>query len=289
MADLNDKKYSSMYQDGEVSTTKEEWANGMAGKFTSADPSLSNNEWSFLRLTADGKLMVDTELTVTGLTIDNIYTYSTDNTPANARYATVDGDGHVQVDVLSLPVSITEYSEDTAHNTGDKGIQMLSVRNDNNTSLVDTDGDYAPLAVGSTGGLILQGYDETENFTWFKERNPISQHHQTSELVAATGQGDTAGTYYDADMDDYRNFSLHIQNTSGATGSNVYTVEASLDGTNYIDVTSDWFGVANVTDSDAWLEMNTVCVAESVRVKVVRSGDGGSTDGAWTINLKRLY
>jgi len=201
----------------------------------------------------------------------------------------VDADGHVQVDVLSLPVSITEYDEDSGHNSGDKGIQLLAVRNDNNTSLADTDLDYAPIGVNSTGGVIGAGYDETENFTWFKEKNPISQHHQTSELAAATGQGDTAGTYYDADMDDYKNFSLHIQNTSGATGSNVYTVEASLDGTNYIDVTSDWFGVANVTDSDAWLEMNTVCVAESVRVKVVRSGDGGSTDGAWTINLKRLY
>jgi len=206
------------------------------------------------------------------------------------RALSADASGNLNVNVVSIPVSITEYDEDSGHTTGDKGIQMLAVRNDNNTSLVDTDLDYAPLAVNSTGGLIGAGYDETENFTWSKEKNPISQHHQTSELAAVTAQ--TNGTYeYTSTMDDYRNFAIHIQNTSGGEGSNVYTVEASMDGSNYIDVTDQWFGVTDVTDNNAWLEMDSVCAANSIKVKDVRSGDDDTPapDGGWTINIKRLY
>jgi hypothetical protein len=44
-------------------------------------------------------------------------------------------------------------AEDAAHTTGDTGVLSLSVRRDANTSLVDTDGDYAPLQVDSTGSL----------------------------------------------------------------------------------------------------------------------------------------
>jgi len=44
-------------------------------------------------------------------------------------------------------------TEDAVHATGDKGVMALSVRRDANTSLVGTDGDYAPLQVDATGSL----------------------------------------------------------------------------------------------------------------------------------------
>lgn len=44
-------------------------------------------------------------------------------------------------------------AEDAAHTTGDTGVLGLAVRRDANTSLVDTDGDYAPLQVNSAGSL----------------------------------------------------------------------------------------------------------------------------------------
>jgi hypothetical protein len=47
----------------------------------------------------------------------------------------------------------TQYVEDVAHVTADTGTMALVVRQDANTSLVDTDGDYAPLQVNSTGSL----------------------------------------------------------------------------------------------------------------------------------------
>jgi len=43
--------------------------------------------------------------------------------------------------------------EDTAHATGDLGVMGLAVRRDADTSLVDTDGDYAPLQVNDVGAL----------------------------------------------------------------------------------------------------------------------------------------
>lgn len=44
-------------------------------------------------------------------------------------------------------------AEDAAHSSGDIGAMALAVRNDTEGSLVDTDGDYAPLQVDSSGRL----------------------------------------------------------------------------------------------------------------------------------------
>ncbi len=43
--------------------------------------------------------------------------------------------------------------EDAAHASGDSGVMSLAVRRDANTTLVGTDGDYAPLQVDSSGSL----------------------------------------------------------------------------------------------------------------------------------------
>lgn len=44
-------------------------------------------------------------------------------------------------------------AEDAAHSSGDTGVMSLAVRRDADTSLVGTDGDYAPLQVNSAGSL----------------------------------------------------------------------------------------------------------------------------------------
>lgn len=62
------------------------------------------------------------------------------------------------------------YDEDTAHASGDKGQFVLVVRNDTPGSLVDTDGDYAPLQVDANGRLrvdaevsVSTGSDKAED------------------------------------------------------------------------------------------------------------------------------
>lgn len=47
----------------------------------------------------------------------------------------------------------SEFQEDAAHTSGDYGTFALAVRHDADTSMVSTDGDYAPLQVDATGKL----------------------------------------------------------------------------------------------------------------------------------------
>lgn len=47
----------------------------------------------------------------------------------------------------------TEFLEDAAHSSGDRGQFILAVRHDANTSMVSADGDYAPLQVDADGKL----------------------------------------------------------------------------------------------------------------------------------------
>jgi hypothetical protein len=49
------------------------------------------------------------------------------------------------------------YDEDSAHTSGDKAQAILAVRRDADTSLVGTDGDYAPLQVDADGFLKVRG------------------------------------------------------------------------------------------------------------------------------------
>ncbi len=46
--------------------------------------------------------------------------------------------------------------EDAVHGSGDPGVMSLVVRNDVLATLVDTDGDYAPLQVNASGALYIQ-------------------------------------------------------------------------------------------------------------------------------------
>ena len=126
-----------------------------AGYYGTSLPTLTNGDFGFFRLTSDGKLMVDTELTVDGnVIVDNVAVWATNIADSStSSFALVDASGHPQVDVLTMPGGLTGYAEDAAHTTGEIGVMALAVRNDAGTSLVDTDGDYAPLMVNAFGML----------------------------------------------------------------------------------------------------------------------------------------
>lgn len=64
----------------------------------------------------------------------------------------VDANGDLQVDVLSLPGSLTGYAEDTAHVSGDIGIMGLTVRTDA-AAATGAAGDYVPLLTDANGRL----------------------------------------------------------------------------------------------------------------------------------------
>ena len=57
-------------------------------------------------------------------------------------------------------------AEDTAHQSGDKGVQVLSVREDTlGATLADTVGDYAPLKSDITGRLYVNNYTSAAHDT----------------------------------------------------------------------------------------------------------------------------
>jgi len=62
----------------------------------------------------------------------------------------------MQVDIISAS---GQYAEDSAHSSADIGNQILAVRNDTLASLVDTDGDYAPMQVNANGALYVDVID----------------------------------------------------------------------------------------------------------------------------------
>lgn len=63
--------------------------------------------------------------------------------------------GVIAGDTTSMDATLTALSksEDAVHASGDQGVMGLTVRNDTLASLVDTDGDYAPLQVNADGAL----------------------------------------------------------------------------------------------------------------------------------------
>lgn len=111
----------------------------------------------------------------------------------------INADGSINV------VAGAEKVEDSAHSSGDTGNFMLAVRNDIEGTLVDTDGDYAPLQVDSSGRLrVIADLD----FTVGAEKAEDAAHSSgdTGNYVLAVRQ-DTLAASTDADGD-YSSFKV---------------------------------------------------------------------------------
>lgn len=79
-------------------------------------------------------------------------------------------------------------------------------------------------------------------------------------------------------------FYLYVDLTAGASGTNTCTIEAKFRGdTAWRDKTNDWFSVANFTADQELDRTTAIACLEAVRIKLIRSGDLGATDGAVTI------
>jgi len=106
-------------------------------------------------------------------------------------YALVDSDGHTQVDVLSGGGG-TEYAEDAAHTSGDKGIMALAVRA-NTAAATGADGDYVPLIVDTNGRLHVLDQNSAAIKTAVELiDNAISGTEMQVDVVAALPAGTNA-------------------------------------------------------------------------------------------------
>jgi len=170
--------------------------------------------------------------------------------------------------------------------------------------ILNIGGEYRAAETTYTDGnaFVLQGdvngytkvrskaYDSGTTADKAYEVSPISTHHvEEATTTASLAAGTTFYVYLD--MDGYRNFGIQFLKTLGA-GTFVATVEATLrdDGTavgsitEWVDVSSDWFGAANWTADDYLMSQDGV-VAKYVRLKVVTAADTST----YAIYTKKLY
>lgn len=99
------------------------------------------------------------------------------------------------------------HAEDAAHSSGDLGAMALAVRNDTEGTLVDTDGDYAPLQVDSSGRLRVVADLDVTNLS---EKAEDSAHvsgdigdfvlavRQDTLAASTSADGDYAGLKVDS-------------------------------------------------------------------------------------------
>ena len=119
---------------------------------------------------------------VTGTVIGDVNLGATDNAVLDAIAASVAGTltvgSHavtnagtfvVQVDGAALTalqlIDDAIFAEDTAAQAADKGVQVLAVRRDADTTLVGLDNDYAPLQVDANGYLKVEIFDGGDSHT----------------------------------------------------------------------------------------------------------------------------
>lgn len=61
----------------------------------------------------------------------------------------------LNVNITGGASGTTQYAEDTAHVSGDLGVEMLAVRRDTLATSVSADGDYSSLSVNASGALYV--------------------------------------------------------------------------------------------------------------------------------------
>lgn len=130
-----------------------------------------------------------------------------------------DNGGSITVDgTVTAEVSF-DYAEDSAHVSGNTGAFILAVRNDVIGSLVDLNGDYAPLQVDATGALRVTGTTTIGGTVSVASDHPEDFIHLTGDIGS---------------------FILGVRNDTGA-------VLTSADG-DYSPIATDSVGKVGITD-----------------------------------------
>lgn len=157
---------------------------------------------------------------------------------AGTNLVSADGDyAPLQVDStgalrVAASVAITyDYAEDSAHVSGDQGAFILAVRNDTPGSLVDTNGDYAPLQVDSAGALRVAA-SVAINYAYAEDTVHVSGDIGSFSLGV---RNDAAATLTSADGD----YSPFATDAAGRIGISDLGGSISIDGTVSISGTVD--------------------------------------------------
>ena len=104
--------------------------------------------------------------------------------------------------------TLSEKNEDDAHVSGHRGNFILGVRHDANTSMVDTDGDYAALQLDATGRLKVVA-DLVSNSDYIYAEDEASADGNLGAYVLSVRQDTLASsTSADGDFQSFKTDSL---------------------------------------------------------------------------------
>lgn len=130
---------------------------------------------------------------------------------ASSELQVRDDDANTSLDNIETEITSLTHAEDSAHSSGDAGSMTLAVRNDTEGTLVDADGDYAPLQVDASGRLRVVGDIDITNLS---EKDEDAPHvsGDTGDYVLAV-RADSRPTDANTSADgDYASFFV---NTNG--------------------------------------------------------------------------
>lgn len=119
----------------------------------------------------------------------------------------------------------------------------------------------------------------------------MSMNFQNPKTLAAVTNGADDTYYYYLEMDEFR-YAVIQAILSGGSGTVTVTVEATVDpnttlaSANWEDITSSFFGVANITATGMFV-IDTPVAFKAIRVKVVAS-TGDADDADWTLYSVRM-
>ncbi len=162
----------------------------------------------------------------------------------------------------------------------------------------DANSLWKRLLADATGQLQVAGYTAATTSNRDEEIDPVDQHDLYEKPLDDSSLGD-ATVYSDAiDMAHAKNLTIQIIDTPGGAGTNTYTVEISNqdDATaagscTYRDITLMLTDDANSHNANytthAFLAIPEGLRGKYVRIKRVRSADGGAADGASTIYTRK--
>ena len=174
-------------------------------------------------------------------------------------------------------------AEDAVHASGDTGVQALGVRNDELATLVDADGDYAPLQVDSEGAL----WTHPKQDTLVDDDNSTTDVLDSDEVFTGDGQDvldcTTVTITLDSSHDSATDGMTFQFSTDNSNWDDVYTFTyTAADGARRFQfpVTSQFFRVVytNGGTLQTHLRIQTICHKHNQLTSIHRLADDTSPD-----------
>lgn len=225
----------------------------------------------------------------------------TDNTLANMSRSVITGRSstgggtyyNVKVNPSGSLVTTADFAfpEDSAHASGDTGAFVMAVRNDANTAMTSTNGDYSPIAVNANGAVAINdgGNSVTVDAPVGTPVNvQIGDGTDTADVLPLVGSDALAVAIVDGTGTQITSFGGGVQyqedtpHTTGDTGTLSLAIRNDDAGTALTGTNGDYSGIA--VDSRGQVFVNTAS-GNSLNVNVTGLPNEGQQTMANSISV----